>query len=292
MNAAQVLTYQADESVFRKVIDDALSYALLSFPYTVNRMRLGNLHQRITNIAKGKIAEGLLQSFAEERKLDMDFNAGATPFYKPDHFDFSFKGMAWDVKNNFIYHQGTCLSNDAYLKLPALVPNRFDGDQWSKRSDNPLPGVPEAPLEKAFLFTFIKQADERKSAPFLMIHYTQSILKALESVANSVAGNKPETEPYTPEHYFEKLRKVGGIPGYTIHNIPALILTGAATSNQWKLFADTDGISEHGYHHYTGRWYDAREDGGLVFCGGLLHTRIKNATCPVGFLPAFADWLG
>lgn len=290
MNVSQLLTYQANEIILRMVIEKALSYALLSFPYTVNRMQISNLSQRITNIAKGKIAEGLLQAFAEERGLSMDFASGETPFYKPDHFDFSFKGRAWDVKNNFIYHPGDELEPEAYLKLPALVPNRFDGDQWSKRNNRTLSNG-SSPLEKAFLFTYLKQSDERKSPSFLRIHFTQRSIKALENVGQAVVDKHPETAPYTPKQFFEKLAKVGGIPGYTILNIPLLIVAGAATQKEWKLFADTDGISEHAYHHYTGRWYNVRGDGGLIFCGGLLHTKIRNATCPVGFLPAFSEYL-
>ena len=64
-------------------------------------MGLKNLKSRIHNIYKGKLAEALLNDFAIHNNLNFDFNAGDTPFWQGDNFDFQFRNIEWDLKNNF-----------------------------------------------------------------------------------------------------------------------------------------------------------------------------------------------
>ncbi len=285
-----MICFQADEAAYLQVVSESIRYALLSFPFTVNRMRLVNIQQRIGNIVKGKIAEGLLREYARQRGLPFDFEAGATPYFLPDRFDFSFGKYAFDLKNNFIYHQGDMLEPDAYMKLPALVPHRFEGDQWSKRDAVVQTGQGDE-LEKAFLFSYLKQADQRNAPPFLRLFFNVKGTAFLEGIANDHKGIMPETAPYDADAQIALLKSRHAVPDFKLFAMPALVITGMATKNDWKLFGDTDGISEHAYYHYTGKWYEVRDDGGLAFCSGQIHTRIRNATCPVGFLPPFSEFL-
>jgi hypothetical protein len=282
MKPADVIIYKAsNRDALDKALNEALDYALLSFPFTVNRMNLRNPKSRISNIFKGKIAESLLKLFSEENGLELDFDAGQTPFWMRDAFDFQWKGQKWDLKNNFLYHSGETLSSEAYMKLPALVPNRFAGDQWALADE----------AGKAFLFSFLRQSDTRDGVPFFEIHYSDGALRFLSNLSTAHAGTFPERAPYLESWFWATLEKEGGKPTLTMSSTPSLVITGACRQGERRLFMDTDGRSNHGYAHYLGGWYKVREDGGLSFSDGILHTKITNATCPVGFLPAFRSLL-
>ncbi len=137
MKAGDVIFYKLkDLKVAQSGIEGAARYAILSLPYTVNRMAIGKSRTRIQNIIKGKFAEFLLEQYAQEQEISLDFKAGETPFWERDKFDFEYDGMIWDLKNNFT-RMSSLLDAEDYIKLPALIPNRFDGDQWSSREEFP-----------------------------------------------------------------------------------------------------------------------------------------------------------
>lgn len=267
-------------------MDAALDYALLSFPFTVNRMSLKRVEQRIANIAKGKFAEWLFRHYAILQGVHADFEAGATPYYLPDHFDFSLRGFACDLKNNYIYATRDALLPASYLTLPALVPNRYEGDQWSKRLSAEGPeGLP-----RAFVFTFIRMADKPGKSGLFDFRITASAAAYFAQLAARYRDVVLQSAPFSPEPYLEALRSKGMRPVVCFSDSPEMAITAVATADHWKYFADAGGGQDFGYAHYTGRWYDAGEEGRLRFCGGILHTKIRNAVCPVGFLPSFARW--
>ncbi len=280
MEADEIIIYRPKETVqLESVLQESLDYALLSFAFTVNRMRLKNSAGRIRNIVKGKLAEGMLRLFANEHQLNLDWTAGETPFWKRDNFDFSWKECAWDLKNNFIHCTGL-IEPENYLHLPALVPNRFPGDQFSHRFDQV-----EHHRGRAFLFTFISGGQGSTSLIRLNIDY--QISNFLEELAAIYAGYKEADPPFATEWFWAELVKRAPRPSVHLRNTPELVICGMANAENFSFFANTDDKDSQGYALYRKRWYNFRERGGLSFCDGLIQTRIKNATCPMIALPSF-----
>jgi hypothetical protein len=288
MKVMELVVYHASDEAWESAVNASLKYALLSFAFTANRMALAHLPTRITNIAKGKLAEELLRIWARETGLPLDFNAGATAFHTADYFDFSYQGHAFDLKNNFLYHSGDSLPVEAYLTLPALVPHRYDGDQWSRRGE-----VASHPhLAKAYLFTYMKQADRHGGEGFLRLRLNSYAWRYLEAHLKEFATYTGESPPFDGDAWYASLAERGAMPQWELRSRPAFVVAGVATAAHYQMFQDADGIDAFGYHPYMGGWYGLREEVGLAWCGGLLYTRIRNAACPVGFLPAFATWQG
>ena len=112
--------------------------------------------------------EGIFFNFCAKKHIDIDTLSCETPFYQIDKGDFIYSQHEWDIKNNFIYYNN---SFNEFEKLPALVPNRYSGDQWSKRSDLSS----EILKGKIFLFTFMKMAElnnQKRGAPFIEFKFT------------------------------------------------------------------------------------------------------------------------
>ena len=154
------------------IIGRCINYSIVSLPFTVDRMRIPNEVQRALNIAKGKIAESLFMHFCSANDIHPDFEICTTPFWTVDNRDFILDGKEWDIKNNFIYHRNDTLSEFSYCDLPALVPNRYAGDQWSKRDQTMINGSKGI----RFLFTYLKDADlvnGRRGIEFLEIILSQ-----------------------------------------------------------------------------------------------------------------------
>ena len=53
----QLIRIQIENSIYDRLMAESVKYALISLPYTINRMSLKDIQARITNIAKGKISE-------------------------------------------------------------------------------------------------------------------------------------------------------------------------------------------------------------------------------------------
>ena len=50
-----IIRIQIENSIYDRLVAESVKYALISLPYTINRMSLKDIQARITNIAKGKI---------------------------------------------------------------------------------------------------------------------------------------------------------------------------------------------------------------------------------------------
>ncbi len=285
MQAGDVIIYKtSDSDALKRSLAKSLRYALVSFPFTVNRMNLKNPRSRIANILKGKLAEALLELYGVENNIPMDFSAGETPFWTSDNFDFKLGNTAFDLKNNFVNTDETMASH-RYLHLPALVPNRFDGDQWSKRNSHP-----ENALRRAFVFSFISQGRSFKS-PLFDLHLEPEQVNFLVRIAERFSGTEIQTAPFAEEWFLDELSRRGPEPRMELRRSLELVICGVATGADFDKFLDTDGVDAFGYAMYQKRWYTLRQRLGLSFMDGLVTTKIKNATCPMEALPSFSSFL-
>ncbi len=285
MKAGDVIFYNLkDFKVAQSGIERATRYAILSLPYTVNRMAIGKSNSRLRNIIKGKFAEFLLEQYAKEQGLGMDFTAGETPFWERDRFDFAWNGMVWDLKNNFTRKPGLLDAED-YIKLPALIPNRFDGDQWSCRDD-----FPDEYNGKGYVFTFMSMNEQDSGKSFFDLVLKRGHLDFIESLIESKSDEDEQKALMVEREFWKEFDQLGPW-SVTLNYVPSLIICGVATNDTYSFFADIDGYDHLGYALYTGRWY-LRDGNRLNFRNGQLFTRIKNAACPMEALPSFNSVFG
>jgi len=249
--------------VCNQIIIQSVKYAVISIPFTFNRMDITDLTRKIANIAKGKIAEGLFRHFALTKNIPVDFNTCQTPFYQADKRDFILYGDEWDIKNNYIFHDGFTMSANDYLELPALIPDRGKWDQWSKRNEVLIP----ASKEVKFLFTFLKSADLKNKQKFLNIELKPEQQKFLDELYQTYKGKFQKSEPFTEDWFWNNFYKYG--QGHVkFEHRPALVITGFAGNSEWKYFIESsDGINK--------------------YLNKTLVTKIKNRVATVKDLPAF-----
>jgi hypothetical protein len=273
-------------STYNSLIDEAVRYSLISLPFTQNRMKILDESKRAWNIAKGKIAELLFRMFCQANDIPIDFEPCATPFWTNNNRDFILDDDEWDIKNNFIYCPHPLLGG-RYIDLPALVANRFDGDQWSKRNQNLINDTKDVSL----LFTFIKGASLDNGArgkDFLEILLTHQQFQYLRSLYSRYKGQSQSQPPFTEESFWEKMYEKGGNNLFRLNFMPYLIITGYANSSHWHLFKDTGTTDKVGnfQNHTFPRWY-TKTSTGCSFLKGALWTSFTNSTVPVGELPSF-----
>lgn len=274
------------DAIYESLILDRVKYAIISLSFTVNRMRIPDEKKRAMNIAKGKIAETLFKYFCNANGLKPDFDTCATPFWTVDKRDFLLNGNEWDIKNNFYY----CLNNEYggdYINFPALVPNRFPGDQWSKREDN----INNDTKGVVFLFTFLKDADlvnGNRGKEFIDINFTPKQLEFITSLYNQYKGQPQTKEPFTEEWFWNKF-ELHGENIYTLRSHPSLIITAYANADEWGKFSKTgpNDNSNNNINYLEPKWYTKYGNGAIRFLNGTLCTKITNMTAPVSSLPSF-----
>ncbi|MFY0671819.1 MAG: hypothetical protein JXQ87_00360 [Bacteroidia bacterium] len=145
------LSFRVEKAQFEIIAKEAFRYAIISSPFTINRMGIDDLDKRILNITKGKLAEKMLEAFFKSLRVKVDFESCQTPFHKIDRRDFLWRDFEWDLKNNFITHSELHLNSKTIGQLPCLIPNRKKGDQWDKRNQLYF----KTPKGAAFLFSFM-----------------------------------------------------------------------------------------------------------------------------------------
>jgi hypothetical protein len=282
-----ILLDHVPDDEYDRLLDSCVKYALLSFPFTVNRMSIDSIRQRILNIAKGKIAEALFWFFCKHNNICPDFKCCRTAFWETDKKDFILGEKEWDIKNNFIYHATTHFEN--YIHLPALIPNRFDGDQWSKRFKTTITkskGV-------NYLFTFLKNAGlnkfKERETEFLKLLINNDQERFLEGLYTRYKGKSQRKEPYTTEWFWQHMKEAGPQPYYYLMERPSLAITGFADKTLFYLFKDTGPGAPFSYQEFIDPvWYTrSATKGSINFLNSTLWTTIKNATCPVAELPSF-----
>ncbi|MCS7005904.1 MAG: hypothetical protein NZM38_11340 [Cytophagales bacterium] len=256
-----IFFHQVPPSHFQKMVRQAAEYAILSIPFTFNRMGIESISKKILNIAKGKVAEYMFRYFCFQSDIQVDFESCQTPFYQPDRRDFLWNGKEWDIKNNFLYYSKEFLNPESYLKLPALIPNQHENDQWQKR----LTSYFQLPV--AFLFTFLKNGN-RYGENFMEIFVSSRQLKILHHFYRQYQGKAQLLPPFKEKEFWNEFSTFQ----IEISHQPTLVITGYATQQEWSLFRDSGN--------------------GIRFYGeGVLKTVINNRFCWIEQLPSFRSMI-
>ncbi len=250
---------------YNQIIKKGLEYAIISIPFTYDRMGIPDLVQKIINIAKGKVAEGLFKFFCNNNGITLDTRTCETPFYQADNRDFILNGIEYDIKNNFLYHVNTILTGTSYINLPALVPNRGTWDQWNKRTIKYFSHTTGV----GYIFTFLKNLDiYSRNSNFLTLNLTSRQEQYVRELYAVYKGKHQDCAPLSEDDFWTKFRSFGGEINYTVSHYPILIITAYAHVNQWNLFTDSG-------------------EGVIKYCNGVLTTVINNKSCEVRNLPSF-----
>lgn len=245
--------------VIARAKSQALEYALISKPFTFNRMQKP-MKECLVNIAKGKFVEYLFVSLCRERGLLVDTDSCETPFYQRDHRDFLLMDREWDIKSIFLH---SIPPNNAFNDCPALIPNRFRSDQWGTRDYRYVPSVSKMP---AYVFVFLSDFDLRIELDVNQVTFIQGLCRDHKE---KVVGQ----EPFKREWFVERFPRFVDLK-LEIDSKPIMAVTGMASSNQWKLFSD--------------------QPKGPIFVGKhkVYHTAISNKSCRSGDLPSFGELVG
>ena len=289
MNEDEVIIVDTiPEDEYLALVEESVKYAIISLPFTIDRMRIPNEKQRALNIAKGKLSEELFKFFCINNNIDVDFETCTTPFWTIDKKDFLLDGFEWDIKNNFIYHAGDILTEYNYSDLPALIPNRHAGDQWSKRNSSELSNSNGS----RYLFTFIKNTDlinGERGEEFLKIVLSSEQHSFLRSLYEQYNGLPQQSAPFTEDWFWEEFESYGNDTKFEITFKPSLIITGYAGVENWNSFLDT-GPYDRNYNLQTyleRGWYQRYRSGAISFLNKTLWTKITNKTCPISSLNSF-----
>jgi hypothetical protein len=289
MKASEVIIFDGvAPEIYQKIADKSVCYAMISLPFTFNRMVINEPERRIKNIAKGKIAELLFRYYCHLHFIPADFETCTTPFWKIDQRDFILDGKEWDIKNNFFHPKPDMALPDCITDFPALIPNHHANDQWTKRNTtcfNSSAGV-------GYIFTFmpLTKAGKRTGNDFFDIMLPVKTKAFISELCRRYAGNIPKKQPFAEDWFWEQsgIRHDQSIA--VLHDFPSLYITGYASTDQYYLFKNTgkDHIRSEYINLNDRQWY-MKDISKLSFMNGMLFTTITNATCPVGLLPAFAD---
>ncbi len=256
------------QDTYLDICRKAVEYAIISIPFTYNRIGIKGLKRKIANIAKGKLAENLFFYFCESNQIDINKSLGQTPFYMPDKTDFVFQDAEWDIKNNFIYHKGDYLYKKYYKWLPGLIPNHTRTDQWSRRNRLAI----DSSFDKKYLFTFLKggeSLDER--TPLIEVHLSEKQARFLDGLYQQFRSNRrPKVQPFEESVFWHQFFEgANRALLFKLRAFPFLIITGYAGRNQWQHFKDC-GVNR-------------------TWNNGLLRTRINNSYSRIHKLPSFAS---
>ena len=90
----QIIRIQIENSIYDRLMAESVRYAIISLPYTINRMNLIDIQSRIANIAKGKISEKIFLHFCDLNEIPVK-----TKIVK-HHFIYRINGILFlGVKN-------------------------------------------------------------------------------------------------------------------------------------------------------------------------------------------------
>ncbi len=280
MRENEVIIVKIADDIYKRIVRSAVDYAILSLPFTIDRMKIPNEEQRALNIAKGKIAEYLFQYYCVQNRIPADFKSCTTPFYQIDKKDFILNGREWDIKNNFIYYEGDKFPHP-YTHLPALVPNRHKKDQWSQKET------------ANYLFTFIKGAElkaGKRIKEFLNLKMNQKQQDFLRELYDTFHGLPQKAQPFEKGWFQKEYKVLGTHPLFELNFRPNLIITGFANPHSYDLFENCGpNEADNLVNDPIPNWYAKKgKRNSLKFLDGVIWTTIKNATVPVEKLEAFS----
>ncbi|MFZ1751997.1 MAG: hypothetical protein WAU01_17510 [Saprospiraceae bacterium] len=268
---------------FRKIANQAVRYALISVAFTYDRLGSGNMMSRIENITKGKIAEGLFYYYCDQSNIDINTAPCNTPYWMPDLRDFLWLGGEWDIKNNYFFCSDDDFSAFRLDRLPALIPDNYPGDQWSKRNHHKH----TTSRFNAMLFTFMRYTTKHRKFFNIDINDPQ---KQYLAAFGSKAKESPLSRLHLMEQdFYHELDKLGGSEFVRLHYYPEFIITGCANANYWHAFecADKETVNlgtTNGMQYAN----DYKQQGDYIsYLDGALVTKIRNQYCPVIHLPSF-----
>lgn len=281
-----IITDTITDEAFDTIVRRALAYALISLPFTIDRMRIPKEERRAWNIAKGKIAEYLMEVYCKNRQIPVDFKSCKTPFWQIDRRDFVFNNQEWDLKNNFIYTEN--IEKEKLINLPALIPNRHPKDQWGMRNSKVLQHTSGV----KYLFTFLKGAglkNSKRGKDFLSIHLSGKQTEFLRKLYTKYKGMPQNQKPFDEKWFWNNFLENNNKQLYKIHNKPKLIITGYAGTKHWDLFQDTGPYSPDNFKDFIKPcWYKKTgRRNSLCWLNGILWTTITNRTIPIAKLPSF-----
>lgn len=259
MKLNENISYHISNRKFKKALQYALKYAVLSLPWTVNRMHYKSdkigLEKRLLNIVLGKIPEYLLWDFFQQNGVKVISRAGETEYWEKDKFDYlielSGRLEEWDIKSLTIDFS-RIMKND-WMKLPALIPDRHRNDQWSKR----FKLYSEKAICKRYLFVYLRK-------PGIKITLTEEQVSAFNNISNNRKYYKNQ-----PEYI---LRKIGGVSTNCPEKDQCMVISACAGKDEFNQFQKIAKDS--------------------LFCGDLIKTRIDNRGIEVGRLPSFKHVVG
>lgn len=256
----QVVSILIFDKFSPEVIDDAkqsaLEYALISKPFTYNRMNLP-IRQCVENIAKGKFAETMFMSVLKHHGLVVDVDSCQTPFWSRDRRDFVLGNQEWDVKSLFLHRLPP---DQRFDECPALIPNKSSSDQWASREIRYVPTAINGPC---YVFVFFGPVSIR-----IDLDTRQEDFLSVLCLRHREAESR--FEPFAREWFFDAFPNLDGV-SLELSTSPIMAITGVASSGDWDLFA-------------------GRPAGPVIVDGVLVYrTAIENMACRAGDLPSFAS---
>jgi len=261
------LKYQCNDSKWNHLCERALRYAIISLPFTINRMGLKGLEKRVFNIMKGKLSELVFEQFAADASLPVDFATCQTPFYNVDRKDFLFKGFEWDIKNNFLTAQRLDIAVEELNRLPALIPNNFEKDQWSKKSKIFFSEARGS--KQLFSFMIGKLEDGPMVTEWAAFKLNKAQTEWLDQLNKRYHG-RPQSEPPFKEAWFWDRWEQISLPWeqvFRTHFNSPIYITGYSDETNWEHF---------------------KEMAPRAFSDGMIRTRIINMCYPVQRLIPFS----
>ena len=194
-NVPPIIFDEIADDVIARAKSQALEYALISKPFTFNRMQKP-MSECVVNIAKGKFVEYLFVSLCRERGLLVDTDSCETPFWERDHRDFVLMDREWDIKSIFLHNTPP---NNAFNDCPALIPNRFRSDQWGTRDHRYVPSVSKMP---AYVFVFLSHIE-------LRIELDVNQVTFIQGLCHDHKEQVVDQEPFEREWFIERFPSSG-----------------------------------------------------------------------------------
>lgn len=261
------LFHKCDDQRWAELCEKAMRYALLSIPFTINRMGINAIERRVFNILKGKLSELMLEDFAKEQGLNLDFESCTTPFYQVDRRDFLWKESEWDLKNNFLTCRKLELEALQIDHLPALIPSNFKGDQWDKRENC----VFENSLDSRMLFSFMigKLEDGPLVTEWATFRLSTDQKKWLNSLNEHYKGRPQEQAPFSQDGFWKEWDQLS-MPWEKVLKVnfnSPIFIASYAGKEHWDLFKEVPP---------------------RTFSGGMFKTRITNRACALKHLLPFS----
>lgn len=270
-----------DFTAFEKIVESSIRNALISLCFFSDTFHSKNVGELAAQKIKDQICLRILALFAKENQLEIAFQHDQSASWKSNQVDFTFQNAEWNLIVHSI-HSDENLAQSEILKLPALVPNRFEADLWNERLKNP-----NAHNRRKFLFGFTYEREWLALREAIADILTPERLAFLKKTSYENFGRNPEQLSWSENAFWTELEKTNPFPKIHFSIIPRLIICGTAGEKEFPYFEDTDSDSAHGYSLFTGRYYEHIPGSGLSFLNGIIKTGFRNATCPIQTLPSF-----